>query len=85
MLLCFRQKQKKKDSLARDNPGTADLIGCCAYDDSKQTTVDKTKVNPSQVFRKQKILDIRRQIKEGKYDLDKRLVAALDKVLEEIR
>ena len=32
--------------------------------------------------RREKILDVRRQITEGKYDLDERLDVALDKVLE---
>jgi hypothetical protein len=32
--------------------------------------------------RKDKVLDVRRQLTEGKYDLDERLDVALDKVLE---
>jgi len=32
--------------------------------------------------RKEKVLDVRRQLTEGKYDLDERLNVALDKVLE---
>ena len=32
--------------------------------------------------RKEKVLDVRRQLTEGKYDLDERLDVALDKVLE---
>ena len=32
--------------------------------------------------RREKILDVRRQITEGKYNLDERLDVALDKVLE---
>ncbi len=32
--------------------------------------------------RKEKVLDVRRQLTEGKYDLDERLEVALDKVLE---
>jgi hypothetical protein len=32
--------------------------------------------------RREKILDVRRQLTEGKYDLDERLDVALDKVLE---
>ncbi|MHC4425019.1 MAG: flagellar biosynthesis anti-sigma factor FlgM [Planctomycetota bacterium] len=32
--------------------------------------------------RKEKILDVRRQLTEGKYDLNERLDVALDKVLE---
>ena len=33
-------------------------------------------------IRREKILDVRRQITEGKYDLNERLDVALDKVLE---
>jgi len=32
--------------------------------------------------RKEKVLDVRRQLTEGKYDLNQRLDVALDKVLE---
>ena len=34
--------------------------------------------------RKQKVLDVRRQLTEGKYDLSSRLDVALDKVLEDL-
>lgn len=34
--------------------------------------------------RKEKVLDVRRQITEGKYDLNERLDVALDKVLEDL-
>ncbi len=34
--------------------------------------------------RKKKIMDVRQQLTEGKYDLKKRLDIALDKVLEEL-
>ncbi|MFQ5772688.1 MAG: flagellar biosynthesis anti-sigma factor FlgM [bacterium] len=34
--------------------------------------------------RKQKVLDVRRRLTEGKYDLSKRLDVAIDKVLEDL-
>ena len=34
--------------------------------------------------RKEKVLDVRRQLTEGKYDLNERLEIALDKVLEHL-
>ena len=34
--------------------------------------------------RKEKVLDIRRQLTEGKYDLSERLNVAIDKVLEDL-
>ncbi len=34
--------------------------------------------------RKKKVMDVRRQLTEGKYDLKKRLDIALDKVLEDL-
>ena len=34
--------------------------------------------------RKEKVLDVRRQLTEGKYDLDERLDVALEKVLEHL-
>jgi hypothetical protein len=34
--------------------------------------------------RRQKVLDVRRQLTEGKYDLNSRLDVALDKVLEDL-
>jgi len=33
-------------------------------------------------IRREKVLDVRRQLTEGKYDLNQRLDVALDKVLE---
>ena len=35
-------------------------------------------------IRREKVLDVRRQITEGKYDLNQRLDVALDKVLEHL-
>jgi negative regulator of flagellin synthesis FlgM len=35
-------------------------------------------------IRKEKVLDVRRQLTEGKYDLNERLEIALDKVLENL-
>jgi len=35
-------------------------------------------------IRREKILDVRRQLTEGKYDLNERLDVALDKVLEHL-
>jgi hypothetical protein len=34
--------------------------------------------------RKEKVLDVRRQLTEGKYDLNERLDAAIDRVLENL-
>jgi hypothetical protein len=34
--------------------------------------------------RRQKVLDVRRQLTEGKYDLSSRLEVAIDKVLEDL-
>jgi len=34
--------------------------------------------------RKEKVLDVRQQLTEGKYDLNKRLDIAIDKVLEDL-
>lgn len=34
--------------------------------------------------RKQKVLDVRRQLTEGKYDLNSRLDVALDRILEDL-
>jgi len=34
--------------------------------------------------RREKVLDVRRQLTEGEYDLDERLDVALDKVLEQL-
>lgn len=35
-------------------------------------------------IRREKVLDVRRQLTEGKYNLDERLDIALDKVLEQL-
>jgi hypothetical protein len=59
MLLCHSQKQKEKGTLNRDNPDNSTI---CAYDGSKEAVVDEKKVKSSQIFRKQKVLSIRRQL-----------------------
>jgi len=45
--------------------------------------LEKTSLLPTDV-RKEKVLTIRRQLAEGKYDINKRLNAALDTMLENL-
>lgn len=84
MLLCYSKKQKGKGSLARDNP---DKPTICAFDSSNHSEVAAlARRIPSLLeIRKQKVLDIRRQLKEKTYDLDKHLDASLSKILDDIR
>jgi len=45
--------------------------------------LERTPLLPTNV-RKEKVLTIRRQLAKGKYDINKRLNAALDKILENL-
>ena len=84
MLSCLRQKQKVKSSLYRDNQ---DKPAIKVYDSSKQSEVTAVaeRICLLTEVRKQKVLSIRRQLREGKYDLDKKLEAAMDRVIRELR
>ncbi len=84
MLSCLRQKQKVKSSLCRDNQ---DKPAIKVYDSSKQSVVTAVaeRICLLTEVRKQKVLSIRRQLREGKYDLDKKLEAAMDRVIRELR
>lgn len=52
----------------------------------KMSKVSRINFNPTRVaiIHKEKVLDIRRQLTTGKYNLSKRLDAVLDKILEDI-
>jgi hypothetical protein len=84
MLLCHNQKQKERGFLARDNPNDLTFHTC---DSSKEPIVAMLmrRIPSLQKFRKLKVLSIRRQLGEGKYDLDRRLEAAMDRVIKELR
>jgi len=83
MLLCIGQKQKVKNSLYNDNRDEPAVKG---YYENKQpvaTATARKSCLPTK-YRKQKVLSIRRQLKEGRYDINKKLDAAMDRVLKEL-
>jgi hypothetical protein len=83
MFLYLGQKQKVKNSLHNNH---LDKPIAKAYNKNEQLASTAT-VQKSLLFtklQKQKVLSIRRQLKEGKYDLDKKLDTAIDRVLEKL-
>ena len=68
------------ESLAPDS----DLVMEQILDNINTTPIGQVlrKIASLPEIRREKILDVRRQITEGKYDLNERLDVALDKVLE---
>ena len=76
------QSDSLEDSLAPDE----DLIMEQILENLNTTPIGKVlKRNASlPEVRKKKVLDVRRQLTEGKYDLSSRLDVALDKVLEDL-
>ncbi len=75
-----RRVNPVEDSLAPDE----DLIMEQILENINTTPIGQVlrKIASLPEVRKEKILDVRRQLTEGKYDLNERLDVALDKVLE---
>jgi hypothetical protein len=75
-----RQVNPVEDSLAPDE----DLIMEQILENINTTPIGQVlrKIASLPEVRKEKILDVRRQLTDGKYDLNERLDVALDKVLE---
>ena len=77
-----RQDDSVKENLAPDE----DLIMEQILENLNTTPLGKVlkRIALLPEVRKQKVLDVRQQLTEGKYDLSSRLDVALDKVLEDL-
>ena len=77
-----RQVNRVNENLADDE----DLIMEQILENINTTPIGQVlkKIASLPEVRKEKILDVRRQLTEGKYDLNERLNVALDKVLEDL-
>ena len=76
------QSDSLEDSLAPDE----DLIMEQILENLNTTPIGKVlkRIASLPEVRKKKVLDVRRQLTEGKYDLSSRLDVALDKALEDL-
>jgi hypothetical protein len=59
------------------------LFGIPGRTQLKIIVLKRTQLRPTDI-RIEKVLEIRRQLAEGKYDINKRLNGALDKILENL-
>ena len=79
MLSCFGQKEKELLPGHRQGVSTV-----CAHNDSRQAGEKQTNTRFSQIRYKQKVTSIRRKIKNGRYNLGKKLDIAMDRVIEKL-
>ena len=83
----FEGRNRHFDSIDEDNPATdEDLLMEQILENINNTPIGQVlkKIASLPEVRKEKILDVRRQLTEGKYNLNERLDVALDKVLEDL-
>ena len=82
----FGGQNRQGDSLDESLAPDEDLIMEQILENLNTTPIGKVlkRIATLPEVRKQKVLDVRRQITEGKYDLSSRLDVALDKVLEDL-
>ena len=83
----FEGRNRHFDSIDEDNPAAdEDLLMEQILENINTTPIGQVlkKIASLPEVRKEKILDVRRQLTEGKYNLNERLDVALDKVLEDL-
>jgi len=82
----FGGQKRKGDSLNENMAGDEDLVMEQILENLNTTPIGQVlkRIALLPEVRKQKVLDVRRQLTEGKYDLSSRLEIALDKVLEDL-
>ncbi len=82
----FGSQNRKGDSLDESLAPDEDLIMEQILENLNTTPIGKVlkRIATLPEVRKKKVLDVRRQLTEGKYDLSSRLDVALDKVLEDL-
>ena len=80
----FENENRQMDPAVESLTTDTDLVMEQILDNINTTPIGQVlrKIASLPEVRKDKVLDVRRQLTEGKYDLDQRLDVALDKVLE---
>jgi hypothetical protein len=80
----FENGNRQLDPAVEGLTADTDLVMEQILDNINTTPIGQVlrKIASLPEVRKEKVLDVRRQLTEGKYDLDERLDVALDKVLE---
>lgn len=82
----FEGKNYKVKSANKNTTGDADLIMEQILDNINTTPIGQVlkKIASLPEIRRKKVLDVRRQLTDGKYELNERLDIALEKVLEDL-
>ena len=82
----FEDKNRQTEPVCESLAGNEDLIMEHILENINTTPIGQVlkRIASLPEIRKQKVLDLRRQITQGGYDLNERLDIALDKVLEEL-
>jgi len=82
----FEDQSRQADSVDEDLVTEQDLLMEQILENINTTPIGQVlkKIASLPEVRKEKVLDIRRQLNKGKYKLNKRLDIALDKVLEDL-
>ena len=85
-LASFSEREQQSDRLSEDLAAENDLIMEQILENLNATPLGQVLKNIASLpeIRQQKILNVRRQLTEDKYDLNERLEIALDKVLEDL-
>jgi len=85
-LASFWEHEQQSDCFSKDLAAENDLIMEQILENLNATPLGQVLKNIASLpeIRQQKILDVRRQLTEGKYDLNERLEIALDRVLEDL-
>ncbi len=83
---CFEERSRLTESMGEFPAADQDLVMERILKNIHSTPIGQVlnKIASLPEVRKEKILDVRQQLTEGKYDLSERLDVALEKVLEDI-
>ena len=79
-------QNRQADSANKNQVADEDLLMEQILENINTTPIGQVlkKIASLPEVRREKVLDVRRQLTEGKYDLDERLDVALEKVLEHL-
>ena len=82
----FEGQDRQMDSVSKNLAADEDLLMEKILENINTTPIGQVlkKIASLPEVRKEKVLDVRRQLTEGKYNLNERLDIALDKVIEDL-
>ena len=82
----FEGQDRQMDSVSKNLAADEDLLMEKILENINTTPIGQVlkKIASLPEVRREKVLDVRRQLTEGKYNLNERLDIALDKVLEDL-